>query len=104
MKIMIEYWVLKVRDALLEADAFSNRRLKEMTFVELRMNIKFCGYETDKMLKHMYSNDTLLQMQDFELHPRFREGRESLEDAERSGCRRISHTAENFEKISAAAH
>ncbi|GFX24142.1 uncharacterized protein TNCV_2436351 [Trichonephila clavipes] len=39
-----------------------------------------------EILQHMYRSDTLLRTQAFECHPCFREGRESVEDNERSGC------------------
>ncbi|GFV51746.1 hypothetical protein TNCV_1321021 [Trichonephila clavipes] len=41
-------------------------------------------------------------MQNYEWHRRFREGRESATDDERSGRPQTSRTAENVEKFSAA--
>ncbi|GFX23118.1 hypothetical protein TNCV_2932821 [Trichonephila clavipes] len=58
--------------------------------------------ETDEMLEHMYSSDTLCtQMQAFQGNRRFREGKERFEDAERSGRPQTSRNAENIEKFSA---
>ncbi|GFV66600.1 hypothetical protein TNCV_1612091, partial [Trichonephila clavipes] len=57
--------------------------------------------ETDEMLKHMYSCDSLSQMQAFERHRRFRESRQSFEDAVRSGRPQTSYTVEDMEKVSA---
>ncbi|GFX73975.1 hypothetical protein TNCV_2954601 [Trichonephila clavipes] len=53
-----------------------------MTFVEQRMNIKFCRVlrRTYEMLKDMYSSDTISRTQVFAWHQSFREGRESVED------------------------
>ena len=86
----------------------AHRRLKEMALVEQRVNIKFCvcsgksATETYEMLKHVYGSDTLSRTQAFEWHRRFREGRESVEDDERSGRPQTSRTAENIENVSAA--
>ncbi|GFW27121.1 hypothetical protein TNCV_93471 [Trichonephila clavipes] len=44
---------------------------------------------------------TLSQTQAFERHRHFREGRESVEDDERTGCPQTSRTTENIEKVSA---
>ncbi|GFS51231.1 hypothetical protein TNCV_3533101 [Trichonephila clavipes] len=54
------------------------------------------------MLKHVQGSDTLLRMQIFEWHQRFRKGRESVKDDERSGRPKTSRIAENIEKFSAA--
>lgn len=54
------------------------------------------------MLKHVYGSETLSRTQAFEWHRRFREGRESAEDDERSGRPVTSRTDENIKKVSAA--
>ncbi|GFW17393.1 hypothetical protein TNCV_3906021 [Trichonephila clavipes] len=92
----------------LKVEAFSNRRLKEMGFVEQRMNIKFyvrsgsTAMETYEMLKHVYDSDILSRTQAFESHRRFREDRESVKDDESSGHPQTTCTAENIRKVSAA--
>ncbi|GFT42376.1 hypothetical protein TNCV_1786631 [Trichonephila clavipes] len=54
------------------------------------------------MLKYVYSSDTLSRTQAFEKHRRFREGRESVKDDERSERPQTSRTAENTENVTAA--
>ncbi|EFN88939.1 Putative uncharacterized protein FLJ37770, partial [Harpegnathos saltator] len=55
-----------------------------------RINIKFCvkngrsATETLKMLKNAYGDNYLSQIQVFEWHRRFREGREDVDDDKRS--------------------
>ncbi|GFV91625.1 hypothetical protein TNCV_4761901 [Trichonephila clavipes] len=63
-----------------------------MTFLEQRMNIKFCrpnilynDKETYEMLKRTYSSDTLSGTQAFEWHRRFGKCRKNAEEDERSG-------------------
>ncbi|GFW12267.1 hypothetical protein TNCV_2489111 [Trichonephila clavipes] len=80
------------RCRILQADAFSTRRLREMAFVEQRMNIKFCVrlgksvMETYEMLKLVYDSDTLCLTQAFEWQRRFREDRESKCRRRRTLC------------------
>ncbi|GFV49386.1 hypothetical protein TNCV_2198011 [Trichonephila clavipes] len=57
--------------------------------------------ETCEMLKHMYHNDTLQKTKDFKCNRRFREARESIEDAHRCGRPQTSHSSENIKKVSA---
>ncbi|GFW64367.1 hypothetical protein TNCV_273911 [Trichonephila clavipes] len=52
-------------------------------------------------MKHVLVSDTLSPTQDFEWHHRLREGRESANDYEHSGCPETSSTAENIKKFSA---
>ncbi|GFX20088.1 protein GVQW3 [Trichonephila clavipes] len=79
-----------------------------MALVEQNMNIKFCvsleksATKTYEILNHVYGSNTLLRSQVFELHRRFREGRESCENDGRSGRPQIYRTAENIEKVSVA--
>ncbi|GFW55857.1 hypothetical protein TNCV_122411 [Trichonephila clavipes] len=78
------------RRRILQADVFSRRRLKEISFVERIMDINFCvrlgksATESYEISKHV-------------------EGKESVKDGKlsRSGCPQTSHTAQNIEKVSA---
>ncbi|GFT33285.1 hypothetical protein TNCV_4767651 [Trichonephila clavipes] len=54
------------------------------------------------MIQKFPSDETLSRKQDFEWYRRFGEGRENVDDDERSGSPRTSRTAENIEKFSAA--
>ncbi|GFV39922.1 hypothetical protein TNCV_1808341 [Trichonephila clavipes] len=51
------------------------------------------------MLKHLCSSDKLSQTQAFEWHRRFRKGRESFEEVERSGRPQTPHTVENLKRF-----
>ncbi|GFT28709.1 hypothetical protein TNCV_4832641 [Trichonephila clavipes] len=51
--------------------------------------------------RHDCGSDTLPRTQAFEWYWRFREGRESVKDEERSGHPQTSRNAENIEKFSA---
>ena len=59
--------------------------------LEQRANIKFCvklsksGAETFQMIRRAYGNETMSRARCFEWHARFKRGRTSLEDDERSG-------------------
>ena len=67
--------------------------------------IKFCvkngfnGAQTLKMLEKCFGNDTLTRSNVFRWHERFRSGRESVEDDERSGRPSTAKTDENINKI-----
>ncbi|GFX47548.1 transposable element Tcb2 transposase [Trichonephila clavipes] len=56
--------------------------------------------EIDELLHYIYTSDTISQMQAFEWHQRFREGRESIEDVECFGRSQTSRIAKNLEKVS----
>lgn len=70
-----------------------------------RVCIKFCvkngfnGAKTLEMLEKCFGNDTLSKTNVYVWHERFRSGRESVEDDERSGRPSTSKTDENIDKI-----
>ena len=87
----------------------SDFQLDSLTFVEVtlqqRVCIKFCvknvfnGVQTLEMLEKCFGNDTLTRSNVFRWHKRFRSGRESVEDDERSGRPSTAKTDENINKI-----
>lgn len=58
---------------------------KKYDFLSRELISNFIFMETYKMLKKMYNNDTLLQMQSFEWHQYFRDGRKSVKDDKHTG-------------------
>jgi len=72
---------------------------------EQRMNIKFCvklgktQTETNEMLKIAYGDKCLSRTQVFEWHRRFKEGRDDVDDNQRSGRPIESLTVGNIEKV-----
>lgn len=70
-----------------------------------RVCIKFCvkngfnGVKTLEMLENCFGSDTLKKTAVYEWHERFRSGRESVEDDERSGRPSTSKTDENINKV-----
>ena len=77
---------------------------------EQRVCIKFCvklgksATETFEMLRQAFHDHALGRTQVFEWHARFKSGRESVEDDERSGRPVTSRTPENVNKISELIH
>ncbi|XP_050934319.1 zinc finger protein 280D [Lates calcarifer] len=73
--------------------------------LEQRANIEHCvrlgksARETLKMLKKAYGNEAMSRARCFEWHSRFKRGRTSLEDNERSGRPSTSTTPENVQEI-----
>lgn len=73
--------------------------------LQQRVCIKFCvkngfnGATTLKMLEKSFGNDTLKKTVVYQWHERFRSGRESVNDDERSGRPSTSKTDENIDKI-----
>ena len=73
--------------------------------LEQRASVKFCvkleksATETFEMLQQAYGNEAMSRARCFEWHSRFKSGRTSLEDNERSGRPSTSTTPENFEEI-----
>jgi transposase len=73
--------------------------------VEQRMNVKFCvklnksPSETLEMLKSVYGESTMSKSNVFKWHKRFREGREDVNDDERSGAPVTKRTDDNVAKI-----
>jgi [histone H3]-lysine36 N-dimethyltransferase SETMAR len=73
--------------------------------VQQRVNVKFClklgktATECHETLKTVYGSDCLSRTQIFEWYKRFKDGRESFEDDERSGRPRTSITDSNVEKV-----
>jgi len=59
--------------------------------LEQTANIEFCvklgksGAETFEMIQRAYGNEAMSRLRCFEWHARFKRGRTSLEDDERSG-------------------
>ena len=73
--------------------------------MEQRKSIKFCVKlgktftETLEMLRKAYGDPALSRTTVYEWFKRFKEGRESLDDDERSGRPASSRTDESVEKI-----
>jgi hypothetical protein len=73
--------------------------------MEQRAAIKFCfklrksASETYELLQKAYESDSLPRSTTFEWFKRFREGRESLEDDERSGRPTTSRNKQTIEKV-----
>lgn len=67
--------------------------------------IKFCvkngfnGARTLEMLEKCFGNDSLKKTVVYQWHERFKSGRESIEDDERSGRPSTSKTDENIDKV-----
>jgi len=78
--------------------------------LEQRANIKFCvtlgisGAETFEMIRCAYRNEAMSRARCFEWHARFKRGRTSLEDDERSGRPSTSSTPKNVETIRRLVH
>ena len=73
--------------------------------LQQRVCIKFCvkngfnGAQTLEMLEKCFGNHTLTRSNVFRWHERFRSGRESVEDDERSGRPSTAKTYKNINKI-----
>jgi transposase len=73
--------------------------------IEQRYAIKFCvkldetASETFKKLQKAYGDEVLSQAQVFRWHKMFKEGREHVEDEQRSGRPSTSRTDENVERV-----
>jgi len=80
------------------------------SFHEQRVCIKFChklgksASETLEMLQQAYGDDAMGRSATFEWYSRFKNGRMSIEDDERSGRPCSSNTAENVERVRVAVH
>ncbi|KAG5305654.1 SETMR methyltransferase, partial [Acromyrmex insinuator] len=79
--------------------------LKMELNLQQRVCIKFCvkngfnGAKTLEMLGNCFGSDVLKKTTVYEWHERFRSGRESVEDNERSGRPSTSKTDENINKV-----
>jgi len=75
-------------------------------FLEERINIKFClklrknANDSCAMLSEAYGGEAMKNSSVFEWHKRFKEGRENVEDDERSGRPRYHRSDETFETLS----
>jgi transposase len=73
--------------------------------MEQRAAIKFCfklgksASETYELLQKAYGSDSLSRSTTFEWFKRFREGRQSMEDVERSGRPTTSRNEQTIEKV-----
>jgi hypothetical protein len=78
--------------------------------LEKRANIKFCvklgksGAETFEMIQRAYGNEAMCRATCFEWNARFKRGRTSLEDGERSGRASTSSTTKYVETIRCLVH
>jgi len=78
--------------------------------LEQRANIKFCvilcksGAETFEMIRRAYRNEAMSRARCFEWDARFKRGRTSLEDDERSGRTSTCSTPKNVETIRRLVH
>jgi hypothetical protein len=78
--------------------------------LERRPNFKFCvklgksGAETFEMIRRTYRNETMNRARCFEWHARFKRGRTSFEEDERSGRTSTSSTPKNVERIPRLMH
>jgi transposase len=78
--------------------------------LEQRANVKFCvklgksGAETFEMIRRAYGNEAMSRARCFEWHARFKRGRTSLEDDERSGRPSTSSAPKNVETIRRLVH
>ena len=76
--------------------------------LEQRYSIKFCvklgksGPETVEMIRKAYGQDALSSSQIYKWYKDFKEGRESVEDEQRSGRPSTSRTHENVVTVKAA--
>jgi histone-lysine N-methyltransferase SETMAR len=74
-------------------------------FKEQRMCIKFCfklkktAAETHRMLKEAFGDNAMSQSKTFLWYKRFKDGRTSVDDDERSGRPSTSTTSENIAKV-----
>jgi transposase len=68
--------------------------------MEQRVNIKFCvklgktPTKTYRMLQTVYGDEALSRSSVFEWFKRFKDGREDLQDDQRSGCTSTSQNAD----------
>jgi len=73
--------------------------------LEQRASIKFCvklgksGAETFEMIRHAYGNEAMSRARCFEWNARFKRGRTSLEDDERSGRPSTSSTPKMWKQF-----
>jgi predicted transposase YdaD len=73
--------------------------------LEQLISIKFCAKlgksvsETLQMLTEAYRADAMKKSSVFELHKRFKEGREDVKDGERTGRPKTHRTDESVEKV-----
>jgi hypothetical protein len=78
--------------------------------LEQRANIKFCvklgksGAKTFQMIRHAYGNEAMSHARCLEWHARFKRGRTSLKDDEKSGWPSKSSTPKNVETIWRLVH
>ena len=73
--------------------------------LEQRTNLKFLvrlgktPSECLELLQQVYGNNAMSRTRVFEWHKRFKEGREEVEDNQRSGRPSTSRTADNTEQV-----
>ena len=73
--------------------------LHQRVCIEFCVKNRFDGAQTLEMLEKCLGNDTLTRSNVFRWHERFRSGRESVEDDERSGRSSTAKTDKNINKI-----
>jgi len=78
--------------------------------LEQRANVKFCvklgksGAETFEMIRRAYGNEAMSRARCYKWHARFKRGRTSLEDDDRSGRPSTSSAPKNVETIWRPVH
>ena len=95
-------------DRLRSGQLFEHRvTVKMQRNVEQRYALKFCvkleksATETLAMIQKAYEKDALSKAQVLRWHKMFKEGRESVEDEQRTGRPSTSHTSDNADKVKA---
>ena len=73
--------------------------LQQRVCIKFFVKTGFDGAQTLEMLEKCFGNDTLTRSNIFRSHERFRRGRESVEDDERSGRPSTAKTNEKINKI-----
>ena len=74
-------------------------RFKQRAAIDFCVKLGKTFTETHQMVQNAYGDDCLSRMQVYEGFGRFKSGRETRDDDERSGRPRIGISEENIEKV-----